>query len=91
MFKKFEQPIQMRKLEEYYTIPKKYPHLAYMLINLQENEFNGVIYPTTGDLYAIADQDGLEELYRESKKLDNYNIDNIVNTFPLDDVLGILE
>lgn len=91
MFKIFETPIPKRVLEDFYTIPREYPNLAYILINLQDNIINNIEYPTTGDLYAISDQEGLEQLYNEANKLQKQGIRNMTDTIALEDEIGVLE
>lgn len=84
MFKIFSTPIPKRALEDFYTIPREYPNLAYILINLQDNIINNIEYPTTGDLYAISDQEGLEQLNKEAHELRNQGIRVLICDYPLE-------
>lgn len=91
MFKVLDTPIDKQLLKEFYKIPKEYPNLAYILINLQENQINGITYPHTGDLYAIADKDGLKTLYKRASELRKQGIQALVCDYHLEDDIGVLE
>ena len=81
-FKQIEQTI----------IPKHFPNMAYIMINLKENiKTNGVIHPDIGDLYAVADEEGLDILIEMAKKLEISGKAVLLNVMPLENELGVLE
>ena len=74
------------------VIPKCFPNMAYIMVNLRENiGSNGVIYPDIGDLYAVADADGLEQLLEVARGLVEFGNNTLVNVLPLENELGVLE
>ena len=59
--------------------------LAYLMINVEtEVEKNGILSEPKGTLYAVADKEGLSELYSTATRFKEDGIEVIFETSPLD-------
>lgn len=62
----------------------EYKGLAYLMLNPIEPIENGITLEPRGNLYAVADRNGLEQLYSTAKSLREQGIRLILETSPLD-------
>lgn len=56
---------------------------AFLILNPEEPLEKGVVLETRGKLFAIADKDGLNQLYKASRKLEDQGTETMVDTIPL--------
>lgn len=62
----------------------RYPGRAYLLTDVTQPVHDGVTLDFHGKLYAVADREGLGEMYAASRRLEESGISTFVDTFPLD-------
>lgn len=74
-------------------IHKLYPNMGYILINpYSATSTSGVTLQPEGELAAICDMDGLEQLFNEADRLEKeQKLHILLNTNPLENELALLE
>lgn len=64
-------------------IMHEHPRLAYIMLNPEQPFVNGITLESRGSLYAIADEEGLGQLYETADKLESEGHSTLIDTIAL--------
>ena len=76
--------LKEREIKTCTQIVLEHRRLAYLMLNPTEPVEDGITLEPRGELYAVADREGLNKLYSTAKWFLRQNVKVILETSPLD-------